>query len=237
MGTVHPVERFRSRLTELQRWPPGVVPVTEHIDGTAAFPAGTGLYETEPGAVPVFPFGGVMFLAHNPDAYDKFIERKRAGLPHGGRVKTMPYWRGIYRLLDAADVEPSRCYFTNAYAAFKAGAQPQGKMRSQLEDAFEVWCRDLVIDQITTMVPAVIVVMGEPAWRFAAALSPELSHWSRGRVDAAPVTATLHGVKAMVVPLLHPSGLWTTKRFRGYTTLDDAFEGEARLLRKALSSA
>lgn len=232
---MHPVERFRLRLTEPDAWPAGIVPVTEHIDGTAAFPAGAGLYQVEPPRLPPFPFGGVMFLAHNPDAYSKFLERKIAGLPHGGPVKTMPYWRGIYRLLDAAAVAPTDCFFTNAYAAFKAGAQPQGRMRSRIEDAFEAWCRDLVTEQVVVMEPRAIAVMGEPAWRFAAALSPDLAHWSRGRVDAAVIEATLGGVRTAVVPLLHPSGLWTTKRFRGYATLDEAFEGEASLLHKPLS--
>jgi hypothetical protein len=39
----HPIEQFRKRLAELDRYPPGVVPVPAYIPGTAAFSGGAGL--------------------------------------------------------------------------------------------------------------------------------------------------------------------------------------------------
>src|SRR5262245_51655945 len=111
----HPIELLRRRLADCRCCPPGVVPITEYIGGTAAFPAGCGLFRANyDDPLPSFPVGGVMVVAHNVDAEATFNDRLTRREAHGGPVRTMAYWTGMYRLLKAAGVEPSECFFTNA---------------------------------------------------------------------------------------------------------------------------
>ena len=225
---------LRGWLAECPFYPPGVVPIAEYIGGTAAFPAGCGLYRTgydDP--LPPFPVGGVMVVAHNVDAEDKFQERLASRLPHGGPVQTMAYWRGMYRLLDAAGVGREECFFTNIYVGLKAGAKPEGALRLGRGAAFRGWCSSFLEEQVREMRPRAVAVMGVPAWRFVGGMVAELRRWLSPPVPALSIETKLGGHSTVAVPLLHPSGQGRFMHRRGYQTLDEAVAAEAALLRRA----
>jgi hypothetical protein len=234
---VHPVEVLRRGLAECRCYPPGVVPIAEFIGGTAAFPAGCGLYRLGyDDSLPPFPYGGVMFVAHNVDAEDSFKRRREQRLPHGGPVQTMAYWRGMYRLLDAAGVRREACFFTNVYVGLKAGAKPEGSLRVGRQAAFREWCSSFLEEQVREMRPRAVAVMGVPAWRFLGAMATELRGWLSPPVPASVVRTTIGGHATVAVPLLHPSGQGRFMHVRGYRSTDEALASEARLLHRAAAA-
>lgn len=231
---MHPVEALRRRLAECRCYPAGVVPIAEFIGGTAAFPAGCGLYR--PGyddPLPPFPMGGVLVVAHNVDAEDTFVARLRAREPHGGIVRRMPYWSGMYPLLRAAEIDASECFFTNVFVGLRRGSKPEGPLDLGRTADFRDWCTAFLADQIRLIQPRAVAVMGRPAWRFMGRMSADLSGWLDRDVRAEPVRADLAGVVTVAVPMLHTSGQGRFMHRRGYRTVDEAVAREAALLRRA----
>lgn len=113
----HPVEDFWADLAELpdDAYPPGVVPVTENIRGTAFFAGGPGLYITDPdGPLPEFPFGGIMVVGHNLDAEEPYLSRVQSGKAHGDPRWPMRTWRNLYRLFELANIDPAISPTTSA---------------------------------------------------------------------------------------------------------------------------
>ena len=231
----HPVEMFRRRLAELTTYPPGVLPVPAYLGGTAFFAAAAGLVVTDDaGALPPFPFGGVMFVGHNLDSEAAFLRRMADGHAHGGPERPMLTWRNLYRLLAAAGVPESSCFFTNAYVGLKAGGDPTGHFPGADDPEFTRWCRGFLAEQIEVMQPAVVAALGSDARRFVGTMAPELIAW-RAVKNPQPevVTARLAGHPVVAVPLLHPSGYRASlarRRYRDFTGL----EAEAALLADAV---
>jgi len=221
-------------MLECDCYPPGVAPISEYIGGTAAFPAGAGLCRAgydDP--LPTFPVGGVMFVAHNVDAERPFKERLETRQPHGGDVRRMPYWRGMYCLLEEARLDRAECFFTNAYVGLKRGGKPEGVLGLGRGDEFRRWCAGFLEEQVRVMRPRVVAVVGRPAWTFVAKMAAELSTWRQRKVPAVPVSAVLGGHRTVAVPLLHTSGQGRFMRHRGYGSMTEAIRGEAALLRRA----
>jgi hypothetical protein len=233
----HAIEALRRRLRDCNCYPAGVVPVAEHIGGTAAFPAGAGLYRVgydDP--LPPFPVGGVMFVAHNVDAEEAFEERLARREPHGGSIRTMSYWRGMYALLDAACLDRSECFFTNAYVGLKRGGRPEGLLGLGRGDEFRQWCAGFLEEQVRIMRPRLVAVVGRPAWTFVARMAAELETWRQRAVPAAPVRTSLCGHSTVAVPLLHPSGQGRFMHVRGYRSVGQALNEEAHLLSLAAAA-
>lgn len=233
----HPIERFRARLADLRRYPPGVVPVPGFLRGTAFFSAAAGLVVDNPnGPLPPFPFGGVMFVAHNLDAEGPFRRRLASGRAHGGPERVMLTWRNLYRLLDATGLDPSECFFTNAYVGLKAGDDPTGPFPGANDPEFRGWCQGFLGEQIEVIQPKAIATFGSDARRFMAAMAPELAGLASAKNPPPTVVeAMIGGHRAPVVPLLHPSGYHGSlgrRSYRGKAGLD----AEAALLREAVGS-
>ncbi|HEV2360429.1 MAG TPA: uracil-DNA glycosylase family protein [Acidimicrobiales bacterium] len=165
----HPVEEFRADLATLleSAYPPGVVPIREYIRGTAFFSGGPGLYMEHPeGPLPPFPFGGLMFIGHNFDAEEPYLERLRTGKAHGDRRRPMKTWRGLYRLLELASVNPCECFFTNIYVGLIAGAKPTGKFPGAADPDFVSWCTSFLERQMAKMEPRGVVMLGAEVRNF-----------------------------------------------------------------------
>lgn len=94
------------------------------------------------GPLPAFPYGGVMFVAHNLDDEGRFCAGRRrveftaAPTVHGGADSPMLTWKSLYRLLDNAEVSASECFFTNAYVGLKAGDDPTGRFPGARDGEF-----------------------------------------------------------------------------------------------------
>ncbi|HYN64934.1 MAG TPA: uracil-DNA glycosylase family protein [Candidatus Limnocylindrales bacterium] len=183
--------------------------------------------------LPPFPHGGVMVIAHNVDAVEKFKGRLDRKEPHGGRVKTMAYWSGMYTLLDAAGIRRQECFFTNVFVGLKAGCKPEGSLRVGRNADFRAWCSSFLAEQVREMRPRTIAVMGVPAWRFLGGMAPDLSGWLSPPVPAAAIRTTIGGHAIVAVPLLHPSGQGRFMHVRGYRTVGQALDEEVRPLRLA----
>ncbi len=205
-------------LGEFDGYADGVVAVPEAVDGTAFFAAGPGLYcEAPPSQVglPPFPFGGVMFVGHNLDVLTAYQNRLAQGRAHGDREHPMATWRGLYRLLPAAGVEPTNCFFTNAYVGLIEKGGPTGRFPGESDPTFVAWCEGFLRLQIDRMRPSVLVALGAPARRFCARLSPDLAVWSR-RSNINVAAVTIDGHRCRAVALAHPSMYPVSARLRSY---------------------
>ena len=203
----HPVIRFRRKLESLERYPEGVVPVPRYIPGTAFFSAGSGLEISDDGAteLPEFPFGGVMLVGHNLDSLPAYERRLESGRPHGSLKYPMTTWRNLRRLLRAAEVSTTACFFTNAYVGLNEKATT-GVFPGSLDSAFSVWCRDFLIEQIEVMRPALLLALGAPASKFLATLSQDLEKWGeKGLPDCQPENVDIASVPLVALAVMHPS--------------------------------
>jgi Uracil DNA glycosylase superfamily len=231
---VHPVEQFRQALAQLDHYPPGVVRVPQPVDGTAFFAAGPGLYCEQPpsiGGLPEFPFGKTMLVGNNLDAEGPYRERLESGIAHGDPRHPMRTWRGLYRLLDAADIKPEGCFFTNAYVGLIEGDKPTGKFPGASDATFSEWCESFLRFQITVMQPTVIATIGADARRFMGRLTPELNAWtSRPSMSITP--AEIAGHKFSAVALAHPSMYPASARSRVFGEARGV-DADAALLRAA----
>jgi len=128
--------------------------VGDLIQGTSAFPGGSGLWRgTEPfGALPeFFPEDSIMFVAHNFDSKRAHDESKATG----GRGSSL-YWK----ILSGYVEDPTQCFFTNALM----GLQPEsavGKMPRV--PGYEDQCRAFLAKQIEIVAPRLVVALGKDA--------------------------------------------------------------------------
>ena len=231
---VHPVVEFREVLGQLDRYPLGVVPVPEPIDGTAFFAAGPGLYcEQLPSVagLPLFPFGKTMFIGNNLDAEGPYRQRLASGIAHGDHRQPMRTWRGMYQLLDAAHVNRRDCFFTNAYVGLIEGDKPTGRFPGASDPEFSTWCEDFLRLQIGTMKPAVVATIGADARKFMSRLSPDLSAWRRAPSTAVH-EAVIDGHPLQAVALAHPSMYPASARSRRFEE-KQGVAADAALLRSA----
>lgn len=228
---VHPIERFRKRLEDLNTYPSGVVPVPSYLPGTAFFAASAGLYRPAGTHVlPPFPFGGWMLVGHNLDAEGPFLARLKSGDSHGDPARPMRTWQNLYKLLAAAGIDPSECFFTNAYVGLKEGNDPTGRFPGSGNAAFRQWCAEFLLDQAAVMRPRVMATLGVDAARFVASLFPGFRDWDRPRLPPAqPRTAEIRDHRFGVVALVHPSAHHVTLHLRTYDE-KRGLEAEAALL-------
>jgi len=193
---VHLVEELWAEVDALPPtvYPPGVLPVPEHIRGTAFFAAGAGLVVGDPGdQLPPFPYGGVMFVGNNPDAEASYIKRLHSGVPHGDRARPMKTWKNLYLLLDGAGVDPTSCFFTNVFVGLVRGKNPLAGVSTPAGSTYRKWCRDFLTRQITVMKPRAIVALGSAA----------LDHFGSDPAEDGMITVAGH--EARFACLAHPS--------------------------------
>lgn len=232
---VHPVEVFRRRLESLppERYWPGLVPVTGHLQGTAFFAAAAGL-RVPPGGrgLPPFPRGGVMFVGNNLDSERDFLDRLASGNAHGDPPDMMDTWKALYPLLDAADLDPGDCFFTNAYVGLIAGPNAEGDPKVRPGCDFDQWCAAFLGLQLETMRPRAVVALGRTARR-------ALGRWlgvQSWRAGTAPtpgyVVLELGAHRAAGIALVHPSG-HSRNHWRIRYGDRTGFAAEARLLYEA----
>lgn len=238
----HPVERLWRDVESFAAYPPGIVPVSQRMERTAFFPAGSGLWETEPGKpLPAFPFGGAMFLGHNNDSKDKFDEMLLRGKDYFDTMKT---WLKLTPLLDKVGIDKSCCFFTNIYMGLHERTQNTGRMKGASDLAYDEWSTRFLERQISLMRPRLIVSLGRYVPPFLARMSSGLRVWKTwpgyaaldGQGHSLVEDAEIAGVRTTVVALIHPSRRELSLRFRqfGGATGDDA---EVQLLRKGMSLA
>jgi hypothetical protein len=107
------------------------------INGTAAFPGGSGLWRGDRtnGALPkYFPSEPIMFIAHNFDSqrsHDRSLLR-------GSESTKSPFWKHLRAYLDHAYIPLGTCFFTNALMGLQPGSATGSMSSSAL---FKKQCR------------------------------------------------------------------------------------------------
>lgn len=138
---------------------PGTLKIDDRISGTAFFPGGIGLWRglsSNSPAPTALPSTSVMILGHNFDKVSAFKASCRRGieLMEGGT------WLILRRYLEAAEVRPEDCFFTNIYV----GLQPvtsRGEMEAS--ELYKEQCRAFLHYQIEKTQPRLVAILGIPA--------------------------------------------------------------------------
>jgi hypothetical protein len=220
-------------------YPAGVIGVERAIPGTAFFPGGYGLWAAQAGrSLPQFPTGGVMVLGHDFHSEDGY----RASLRHGRESPAQPTWRNLVDVLRRASIPLERCFFTNYFMGLRQGAQTTGVFPGARDEVFVTHCRSLLLDQLRTQRPSLILTLGVHTPGGIAPLSPQLGDWGAKRgfkyLDAVgPVRRDIEfegvpGVVSTVVALTHPSFRHAAVRHRRFDALVGD-EAEMAMLREA----
>lgn len=251
VGEEHPVNRLRTWLAReapADAYPAGGAPVANPFHGTAFFTAGAGLVvedRSDP-QPPTWPTPGtaLMLIGNNVDSVANFERRRRMDAPHGGPDHIMDTWKGVWQLLDLADVPPRRCFFTNCYVGLVEGAAV-GRHPAAEDSEFRDLCWRFLRLQFELLEPAAVAVLGSHARDFLADHVPELATWRRAAVsgirpgdDNAVIEAeVISGRSAAFTLLVHPSNYVRKPHFmEKWRGVRDA-SVEAALVRQALGGA
>ena len=238
----HAFEELFTLLDQFGTYPNGVIQISERIDGTAFFPGGWGLWNTQPHELlPLVPIGGSMVLGHNFDSEAGF----QRSLRHGSENLKSATWGNLLAFLEQVGISPEQCFFTNAYVGLRAGKHAMGAFSGARDPEFVCWCRTFLLTQLQLIQPRLIFTLGVYVPGFLAPLSPELqSTWSdvtslrtldeRGVALVYPSTFSGVLLPVAVVALTHPAYRRLNVKSRRYGNLqgDDA---EQALVRDALA--
>lgn len=227
---------------QFENYPNGVIRIARHIPGTAFFPGGSGLWNTQlDKPLPPMPVGGVMIVGHNFDSEAGF-ERS---FNHAGENLKGTTWRNLLAFLEQVEILPKCCFFTNAYVGLQAGDRAIGAFPGKRDPKFVYWCQNFLLEQIKLMQPRLILSLGIYVPSFLASLSPELGRvWSGMRqfatLDEQEVAlvypSTFEGVlrPTAVVALTHPAYRHVNVKFRRYRNLKGG-DAEQALVKDALT--
>jgi uracil-DNA glycosylase len=227
---------------QLGSYPNGVIRISERITGTAFFPGGYGLWNTQPNEpLPPMPVGGIMVIGHNFDSEAGFEH----SLSHAGENLKGSTWRNLLAFLKQVEILPERCFFTNAYVGLQSGDHAIGPFPGERDPEFVCWCQNFLLEQIKLMQPRLILTLGAYVPSFLAPLSPEIRCvWSGVKrlttldeQEAALVYPSyFEGVlhPTAVVALTHPAYRHMNVKYRRYGNLKGE-AAEQALVRDALT--
>ena len=172
----HAIEDLFALLDQFGSYPDGVIEIPGRIPGTAFFPGGSGLWNTQPQTLPPsVPTGGSIIVGHNFDSEAGF----QRSLHHAGENLKSATWRNLLAFLKQVGISPEQCFFTNAYVGLRAGDRAMGAFPGARDHDFACWCRNFLLDQLRLIQPRLILTLGVHVPRFLAPLSPELQiAWS-----------------------------------------------------------
>jgi hypothetical protein len=211
----------------------GILPARCGLPGTAFFPEGLGLQN--PTADALWP--NIMAVGHNFGCEDYRNEINAAG-----REDDKATWRNLCRLLTAADVPIESCFMTNWFVGLQPGSKQVGEFLSRPDSRYERECSELLLEQIRTLKPHVILLLGLPVVGRAHRIMPTLQPWADAPnwsvVDSSSLGSIAYGVeipgtgvKANVVALLHPSFSPSNQRHR--KTVFPVEKPEVGMIRRA----
>ncbi|MDB5070074.1 MAG: hypothetical protein JWM87_1185 [Candidatus Eremiobacteraeota bacterium] len=197
------VATVRAKLIEFGSLPDSLAVGRGYIRGTAFFPGGDGL--VRPRTAEGFP--DVLIVGHDFGTLGYFDSCVVAGQE---RI-AQPTWRGILSRLGAADIDPQRCFFTNAFVGFRISGRNTDAFPARSDREYVQRCRDFLAWQIQIVRPRAVVALGKHVPSFLAAISRDLP-WAAARdfaqIDGAgPLVAGARfgGHHASVCALVHPS--------------------------------
>jgi hypothetical protein len=220
------------------RYPAGVTPTRDLVEGPEFFPGGCGSWCAERGKPwPAAPVGGVLVLGHNLDSVASYTRNvATGGLCRG------PTWRNLGLLLEAAGLTKADCFLTNFFMG--CGPNQLGKFPGARDPQFVTACAALLRTTVRALRPRAMLVLGGHTWRHLHQVAPELVAWSDVRTFAqldarelAVLRVEIDGAPPFgVATIVHPSGAdmggnRNKRRYRGL----EGLEAEAASLRDAMA--
>lgn len=248
MPDSHPAVELWSAHHPAHGYPSGVEAVPEPIPGLAFFPGGWGLFGAKRDApLPPMPTGGIMVLGHDFHSRRGYDESMRLG----GERLTLPTWRSLLSVLEASNIPPETCFFTNLYMGLRCGEKTTGVFPGASDVAFRRHCQDFFVRQLAVQRPRLVLTLGVQVPPVIAGLSGQLAPWGEARgikhIDRVGALRTdvafagLDGFTTTVAALLHPSLRSASLRHRRYVEQSGVVrvgnEAELALLRDALATA
>jgi hypothetical protein len=193
-----------------------ILPARGGLPGPAFFPEGLGLQN--PTGEAAWP--NIMAVGHNFGCEDY-----RNEINASGREDDKATWRNLRRLLTDANVPFESCFMTNWFVGLQPGNKQVGEFLSRPDSRYERECSELLLEQIGTLKPNVILLLGLPVVGRAHRIMPTLRPWADApkwsAVDSSSLGPVAHeveipgtGVRASVVALLHPSFSPSNQRCR-----------------------
>ena len=193
-----------------------ILPARGGLPGPAFFPEGFGLQN--PRADALWP--DIMAVGHNFGCEDY-----RNEIDTAGREDDKATWRNLRRLLADADVPMESCFMTKWFVGLQPGNKQVGEFLSHPDSRFERESSELLLEEIRTLKPHVILLLGLPVVGRAHRIMPTLKPWADAlnwsAVDSSSLGPIAYGVgipgsevRTNVVALLHPSFSPSNQRYR-----------------------
>jgi hypothetical protein len=194
----------------------GILPARGGLPGAAFFPEGLGLQT--PTANADSPW--IIAIGHNFGcvAYRDSINDR-------GHEDDKTTWRNLRTLLEHSGMSIESCFMTNWFVGLLPSNKQVGNFLTFPNERYQRECRELLLDQIRRLKPRLILLLGLPVVSRAHEVMPTLRPWAGAKswryVDgsklgsiAKDIEVVETGVRANVVPLLHPSFAPPNQRFR-----------------------
>lgn len=245
----HPLLALREQIPPVPIGLSHVVAQDGHIEGTAFFPGGWGVWGTRKGqTLPPLPEAGIMVIGQDFDAAKRFECSKARGYEvavHDDGTFDASHsrtWANLLDLLEKAGVDPQECYFTNAYTGLRDTDKNTGRFPGARNADYKEACRQFLLAQIKAQRPRLIITLGSWVPPFLAELSNDLERWRRKTTfkqldEAGEVFDRVEFQSGMkpctVLSLLHPSLRLPNRRLRKRYVRGEA-DPEVALLTEAL---
>lgn len=214
-------------LNEIKLWqisareiepPPTPCKARGGLPGPAFFPEGMGLLNPGKwieGARPL-----IMVVGHNFGScgYRDGLEPKEFKLKRNGREDGEPTWKHLASLLQSDDVKISinkrivsidDCFMTNWFIGLLPGTKNKGSFLVpgwDGEQEYESKCLDLLKQQIKTIQPRLMLLLGKDVVQRASLHFTELKCW-RWETKTAPNWDLIHAEKNVTITSLTPNPL------------------------------
>ena len=212
-----------------------ILPARGGLPGPAFFPEGFGLQNPTVDA----RWPNIIAVGHNFGC-----EAYRNEIDAAGREDDRATWRNLRRLLADADVPIESCFMTNWFVGLQPGNKQVGEFLARPDSRYERECSELLLEQIRTLKPKVILLLGLPVVGRAHQIMPTLRPWANApnwsSVDSSSIGSVAYGVeipgtdvRANIVALLHPSFSPSNQRYR--STAFAVAKPEVEIIRNAVA--
>jgi len=205
--------------------PEGIIVDTSRVtaEKTVFFPAGDGLYYKDGKPTHI----DYMVIGQDFDTYDKFKHIYDNTLSELDTKNTT--WTNLLNLLRDAGIDPKSVFYTNAIMGYRNRGKNTGKSPAFKDADFIAACRAFMVEQINTIKPKKIIVLGANLFDFMAELSNDLKAIKDikkfkdldKRVFRGVTFKNVGSSKCDVLFMLHPSLFYANARSMKNTYLEE----------------
>ncbi len=162
----------------------GVMPVSRMLPGVRFFPGGRGIWNDSPETPEAqLPIGGVMVVGQDWGDLAAYRQAKTEKTPTP--LEENPTWKGLLERLTAAELPPGSCFFTNFYMGLREKTGKRIQFPGAKSAEYAAACRNFLLEQINTVQPKLIILLGARIPRRVAGLSEELNEWQKCKTASA----------------------------------------------------